>query len=139
MLTAINLIYSFPDVNAGPEPNDVAIIMYTSGSTGVPKGVMLSHQNIVCGLKASTDVTSTVGAVVEGDAYLAYLPLAHAMELACELMSFIQGIPIGYSSPLTLLDKSIGVKQGSVGDATIIRPTVLPAVPVSTNKCYRCN
>jgi len=96
---------------------------------------MISHRNLIAALKASLDVTAMAGEVQADDTYAAYLPLAHIMEMMCESMTFIQGIPIGYSSPLTLTDKSPGVKEGCVGDVSLIKPSVLPAVPVSVT-CY---
>lgn len=43
----------------------------------------------------------------------------------------MRGVSIGYSTPLTLIDSSSKIKRGSKGDAPILRPTVLTAVPVS--------
>lgn len=60
-----------------PGPQDTAIIMYTSGSTGNPKGVLLTHENLVSSLVAY----SVVMEVNPDDVYLAYLPLAHVLEL----------------------------------------------------------
>ncbi len=51
--------------------------MYTSGSTGVPKGVILTHENIVSTLKGFSDAVP----VKANDVYMAYLPLAHVYEL----------------------------------------------------------
>lgn len=58
------------------------------------------------------------------DIYVAYLPLAHVLELTCESICFLQGIPIGYSSPLTLTNNSSKIKAGSKGDAVVLEPTV---------------
>lgn len=64
------------------------------------------------------------------DAYIAYLPLAHIFELCCEMVAIALGVRIGYASPLTLTDKSTGVKTGCKGDATLLRPTVMVSVPL---------
>ena len=60
-----------------PTPDDIAIIMYTSGSTGVPKGVLISHRNMMATLKAFSDAV----VIYENDMFLGYLPLAHVFEL----------------------------------------------------------
>ena len=63
------------------------------------------------------------------DSWLAYLPLAHILELAAENCVLLNGIRVGYGSTLTISDKSSRIKKGSKGDASELRPTVMPAVP----------
>ncbi|XP_035716829.1 long-chain-fatty-acid--CoA ligase 4 [Folsomia candida] len=115
-------------------PDDVAIIMYTSGSTGTPKGVLLSHKNLVTSLYGMTDA---MGHISDQDTYLAYLPLAHVLELVCESLCFFSRVPIGYSSPLTLTDKSPKILAGTTGDVGIIRPTLLVSVPLVLDRIYK--
>ena len=81
-----------------PTINDPAIIMYTSGSTGIPKGVVLPHEALITTVKAFHFV---VNPPREDDIYLGYLPLAHILELLSEMTMIVQGIPVGYSSPNT--------------------------------------
>ncbi|XP_060803093.1 long-chain-fatty-acid--CoA ligase 4 isoform X3 [Amyelois transitella] len=109
-----------------PRPEDTAIIMYTSGSTGVPKGVILSHRNMVGTLKAFADAAP----IYEGDTLMGFLPLAHVFELLAESLCIIGGVPIGYSTPLTMLDSSSKIMKGTKGDATILRPTCITTVPL---------
>ncbi|OQR79866.1 long-chain-fatty-acid--CoA ligase 4-like [Tropilaelaps mercedesae] len=110
-----------------PGPNDTAIIMYTSGSSGVPKGVMISQSNLVAAVNGYTTIFPET---TKKDSYIAYLPLAHVMELACESLMMSMGSRIGYSSPLTLIDKGTGIKTGQRGDAILLQPTIMLAVPV---------
>ena len=58
-----------------PLPSDCAIIMYTSGSTGNPKGVILSHRNLLASLSALINIAK----FEENDRYIGYLPLAHVL------------------------------------------------------------
>jgi long-chain acyl-CoA synthetase len=64
------------------------------------------------------------------DIYIGYLPLAHVLELTAETSCIAHGTPVGYSSPQTLSDQSSKIKKGSKGDATILKPTLMAAVPV---------
>ncbi|KAJ9167087.1 hypothetical protein P3X46_021764 [Hevea brasiliensis] len=109
-----------------PQSADIAVIMYTSGSTGLPKGVMMTHANV---LAVVSSVRTIVPGLESNDVYLAYLPLAHILELAAENIVAGVGSAIGYGSPLTLTDTSNKIKRGTKGDASVLRPTVMAAVP----------
>uniref|UniRef100_T1IN94 long-chain-fatty-acid--CoA ligase n=1 Tax=Strigamia maritima TaxID=126957 RepID=T1IN94_STRMM len=113
--------------------NDVAIIMYTSGSTGLPKGVVISHNNLLASLASFTRYVN----VKPGDLYMAYLPLAHVLELSSEFLCLMNGVPIGYSSPLTISDNSSKIKKGTQGDATILKPTFMTSVPLILDRMYK--
>ncbi|XVE72579.1 hypothetical protein DITRI_Ditri11bG0049600 [Diplodiscus trichospermus] len=109
-----------------PSKDGVAVIMYTSGSTGLPKGVMITHGNIVATVAAVMTVIPGLG---RNDVYLAYLPLAHVLELVAESLMLCAGCAIGYGSPLTLTDTSNKIMKGTKGDATVLKPTLMAAVP----------
>jgi long-chain acyl-CoA synthetase len=74
---------------AAIEPADVALIVYTSGTTGPPKGAMLTHAN----LRAAAEAAHAVFGVGEDDEILSYLPLCHIAE---RLISVIDAIASGY-------------------------------------------
>uniref|UniRef100_A0A9J7X849 long-chain-fatty-acid--CoA ligase n=1 Tax=Cyprinus carpio carpio TaxID=630221 RepID=A0A9J7X849_CYPCA len=117
-----------------PCASDVAVIMYTSGSTGVPKGVMISHSNIIAGI---TGVAERIPNLGEDDTYIGYLPLAHVLELSAEMVCLAHGCRIGYSSPQTLADQSTKIKKGSKGDTSVLRPTLMAAVPEIMDRIYK--
>lgn len=109
-----------------PLSSDVAVIMYTSGSTGLPKGVMMTHANVLATVSAVMTIVPDLGSK---DVYLAYLPLAHILELAAENVIAAVGSAIGYGTALTLTDTSSKIKKGTRGDATALAPTIMTAVP----------
>uniref|UniRef100_A0A5F8HIK3 long-chain-fatty-acid--CoA ligase n=1 Tax=Monodelphis domestica TaxID=13616 RepID=A0A5F8HIK3_MONDO len=109
-----------------PGPSDLAIVMYTSGSTGRPKGVMMHHCNLIAGMTGQCERIPGLG---PRDTYIGYLPLAHVLELTAEISCFTYGCRIGYSSPLTLSDQSSKIKKGSKGDCSVLKPTLMAAVP----------
>ncbi|XP_026881278.2 long-chain-fatty-acid--CoA ligase 3a [Electrophorus electricus] len=117
-----------------PAADDVAVIMYTSGSTGIPKGVMISHSNLIAGI---TGTAQRVPDLNKSDTYIAYLPLAHVLELIAEMVCLAHGCKIGYSSPYTLADQSTMIKKGSKGDSSVLQPTLMAAVPEIMDRIYK--
>lgn len=107
-------VYSYTDIkNLGQEkragsndtrksinPDDTAAIMYTSGTTGNPKGVMLTHRNLLHQIK---HLSAYVPAEA-GDRFLSMLPSWHAYERACEYFIFTCGVEQMYTSIRFLKD-----------------------------------
>ncbi|CAM4722872.1 unnamed protein product [Lepidochelys kempii] len=117
-----------------PVPTDLALIMYTSGSTGRPKGVIMIHKNLIAGMTGQCERIPELG---PKDTYVGYLPLAHVLELTAEISCFTYGCRIGYSSPLTLSDQASKIKKGSKGDCTVLKPTLMAAVPEIMDRIYK--
>lgn len=98
------------------QPADLATIIYTAGTTGVPKGVMLSHDNLHSNVKASGSVLPFVGE----DSCLSLLPLSHVFErMAGHYLMLSLGIRIAYAESIEALR----------GNMLEVRPTLLLAVP----------
>jgi len=112
-----------------PKADDLAFIMYTSGSTGLPKGVMLTHKNFIA------LVASILGQGVlkpyPGDVFIAFLPLAHILELMVETVCLVSGTAIAYAHARTATPASPYVRPGNEKNADLIetRPTHMVMVP----------
>ncbi|KAF9426533.1 long-chain fatty acid-CoA ligase [Entomortierella beljakovae] len=107
-----------------PKPEDLACIMYTSGSTGNPKGVLLTHANLIGAIGGVNNLLTKY--IVEGDVLLAYLPLAHVLEFLVENTCLYWGVSLGYGTIRTLTDASVRECQGDIKE---LRPTLMTGVP----------
>nr|XP_031861316.1 uncharacterized protein CI109_003288 [Kwoniella shandongensis]KAA5528388.1 hypothetical protein CI109_003288 [Kwoniella shandongensis] len=112
------------EIGHRPTEDDLFCIMYTSGSTGAPKGVLLSNKNIISSIAGSTAMWGKN--FHQSDLLLAYLPLTHILEQFLEFTLYFLGIPIAYGTVKTLLDDSV---RNCQGDFAAYKPTLLPGVP----------
>jgi long-chain acyl-CoA synthetase len=105
------------------DPNALATLVYTSGTTGRPKGVMLSHANILANAES---VLKLVPGYRE-DLYLSFLPLSHAFErTAGYYVPVMAGSAVAFARSVQLLAE----------DLLVVRPTVLVSVPRIYERAY---
>ena len=110
-----------------PEPDDLAVIIYTSGTTSKPKGVMLTHYNIAMQLT----VVPTLFDYNENDELLSILPLAHTYECTLGMIfPFARGARIHY------MDRP-PTASALMPALAKVRPTVIASVPLIMEKIYR--
>jgi long-chain acyl-CoA synthetase len=105
-----------------PKSDTPAVIMYTSGSTGKPKGVVINHHQIL-GAVAAGQIA--LGIRAGEDVYLAYLPLAHIMELMAEFCMVSLGCTLCYADPKSLTTTG----AYPIGALEQYSPTLMVAVP----------
>ena len=111
------------DLPAGPEPEDLAAIVYTSGTTGRPKGVMLTHRAVVSNVQ---DVSETVHPS-DDDLFLSYLPLSHTFERTVTYYNCVaHGATLVFSR---------GVMQ-LAEDLKEVQPTLMCTVPRVLEQFY---
>ncbi|MEO8202483.1 MAG: AMP-dependent synthetase/ligase [Betaproteobacteria bacterium] len=98
------------------DPKKLASIIYTSGTTGRPKGVMLTHDNLLSNCRDSLENAD----VVEDDEFLSFLPLSHVFE---RNVGYYMGIMVGFKTTYARSIAQLGE------DLQIVRPTIFHAVP----------
>jgi len=108
-------------------PNDVAVILYTSGTTGQSKGVMLSHYNLM----AQVYQANTLQDITSKDRFLSILPLAHTFECSVGfLIPFSNGASIYYLSKVPSPKVILAAMQQ-------VKPTCMLSVPLVIEKIYK--
>lgn len=102
---------------------DLAFIMYTSGTTGNPKGVMMTHGNVMAGVASGLSVCRPTAE----DRYLSYLPLAHIFETLMQGAMYGAGAAVGFYQ---------GDAKKILEDVQTLRPTIFAGVPRIYQRIY---
>ena len=102
----------------GALPDDTACIIYTSGTGGVPKGVMLSHRNIIANCRGAHRLLEMLG--LGDDKFLSFLPLSHSYEHTAGLM-----FPISLGAEIYFAEGAETLATNLIE----VRPTIMTAVP----------
>ncbi|KAG8579007.1 hypothetical protein GDO81_010684 [Engystomops pustulosus] len=110
-----------------PTPDDLSIVCFTSGTTGNPKGAMLTHGNVVADFSGFLKVTESQWSPTCEDVHISYLPLAHMFERMVQSVVYCHGGRIGFfQGDIRLLSD----------DMKTLRPTIFPVVPRLLNRMY---
>ena len=105
-------------------PEDLATIIYTSGTTGLPKGVMLSHKNVVSNVIAATP---RIPGLIKGEAKtLSFLPVCHSFERFIQYLYMYNGASIYFAESIETIK----------ADLNYCQPTIFTAVPRLLEKFF---
>ena len=110
-----------------PSPDDLAVIIYTSGTTSKPKGVMLTHK----ALCKQTEISSAIFPVHGDDTFLSVLPLSHTYECSIGMI-----YPFSEGARVVYLDRP-PTASALMPALRSVRPTVMLIVPLVIEKIYR--
>jgi long-chain acyl-CoA synthetase len=105
----------FRDASRRVTPDDLATIVYTSGTTGEPKGVMLTHGNLTANLFAGAKALD----VRQDDVALSFLPLSHAFERMVAYIYLLCGVTVAFAESFETIGRDIAA----------VKPTVVTGVP----------
>ena len=109
-----------PGVFTEPKADDVAAIIYTSGTTSKPKGVMLTHANLVAQVEMDYDLFT----IYQSDVFLSILPLSHTYECSLGmLLPFYSGASVVYLDKLPTASTLMPAMRS-------VRPTIMLSVPL---------
>ncbi|HUS40881.1 MAG TPA: AMP-dependent synthetase/ligase [Pirellulales bacterium] len=106
------------------KPNDLATILYTSGTTGEPKGVMLSHGNLMF----DTDGTLECFGTAEEELRLSFLPWSHIFARTCDIYTWIAS-----GSKLAIAE----CREKIMDNIAELKPTLINSVPYFYERIYR--
>ncbi|NXL19714.1 ACSL5 ligase, partial [Setophaga kirtlandii] len=110
-----------------PKPEDLSVVCFTSGTTGNPKGAMLTHQNVVSNAAAFLRCTENTIECTSSDVAISYLPLAHMFERVVQTVVYSCGAKVGFfQGDIKLL----------TDDMKTLKPTLFPVVPRLLNRVY---
>ncbi|XP_036069976.1 long-chain-fatty-acid--CoA ligase 1 isoform X3 [Oryzias melastigma] len=110
-----------------PQPEDMAVICFTSGTTGNPKGAMLTHGNIMSNCSSFVKLTEFCCPIDHTDVHISYLPLAHMFERVVQGSMLLHGARIGFFQ---------GDIRWLFDDLHTLKPTFFPGVPRLLNRIY---
>ncbi|EKE37036.1 hypothetical protein ENUP19_0327G0007 [Entamoeba nuttalli] len=110
-----------------PKEEDIAMILYTSGTAKEPKGVVVLHKNLLC----ITYSYNHIMGYSNKTRYICYLPLAHIFELTIEFCNLVYGGCLGYSSQRTLTSTYM---YDSECDMIAFQPSFMNGVPTVFNR-----
>lgn len=111
-------------IKAAIQSDDLATIIYTSGTTGNPKGVMLTHRNIVHVINE----TSAMMPINSGDSVLSFLPMCHIFERAAAYCYLNKSVSVYFTGTDNL--------SGPSGDLMEVKPAFFTTVPRLLEKVY---
>ncbi|XP_023612955.1 long-chain-fatty-acid--CoA ligase 1 isoform X1 [Myotis lucifugus] len=136
-----------------PAPEDLAVICFTSGTTGNPKGAMITHRNIVSDASGFVKVTENIVNPTPDDTLISFLPLAHMFERVVEKVlglnasdTHISFLPLAHmyeqlmQCVMLCHGAKIGFFQGDIrllmDDLKVLQPTIFPVVPRLLNRMF---